>query len=88
MLGEGQAVPMHRFRPNVVVTGTQAWEEDDWDTFTVSAPSHAPCKFRSVMPCDRCKVGANRSVPEGFFLGGWAMAISLWQDPVRCTMLT
>ena len=57
VLGEGQAVPMHRFRPNVVVSGTQAFEEDDWDTFTVSAPSHAPCKFKSVMPCDRCKVG-------------------------------
>ena len=65
VLEKGQAVPMHRFRPNVVVSGTQAFEEDDWDTFTVSAPSHAPCKFKSVMPCDRCKVCLSQSVLQG-----------------------
>ena len=55
-LGHEAAVPMERFRPNIVVTGTRAFEEDDWETFTVAGPGHAPCKFHAVMPCDRCKV--------------------------------
>lgn len=53
-LGEA-AVPMERFRPNLVVAGTEAWEEDDWESFTVSGPGHGPCKFSATMPCDRCK---------------------------------
>lgn len=57
LLGEENAVPMERFRPNVVVTGTLPWEEDDWETFTLSGPAHAACKFWAVMPCDRCKAG-------------------------------
>ncbi len=52
---EGAAVPMERFRPNLVVAGTEAWEEDDWESFTVSGHGHAPCKFSATMPCDRCK---------------------------------
>ena len=55
LLGKEQAVPMERFRPNVVVAGTQAWEEDDWETYTLSGPAHSPCKFSATMPCDRCK---------------------------------
>lgn len=55
LLGEEQAVPMHRFRPNVVVAGTQPWEEDDWETYTIWGPSHSPCKFNATLPCDRCK---------------------------------
>ncbi len=55
LLGEEQAVPMHRFRPNVVVAGTQPWEEDDWETYTISGPTHSPCKFSATLPCDRCK---------------------------------
>jgi uncharacterized protein YcbX len=57
VLGEGQAVPMERFRPNLVLSETEApFAEDAWDTFTAKGPSHSPCKFRAVMPCDRCKV--------------------------------
>ena len=65
LLGEEQAVPMQRFRPNVVVAGTQPWEEDDWETYTISGPAHAPCKFSATMPCDRCKARASPRCTSG-----------------------
>ena len=74
---------MHRFRPNVVVSGTQAFEEDDWDTFTVSSPSHAPCKFQSVMPCDRWQGGRKMTCPGRLFFGvlgdGHQLALRLYE---------
>ncbi|SCE68202.1 MOSC domain-containing protein [Micromonospora mirobrigensis] len=46
-------VPMSRFRPNLVVTGTPAWAEDDWAgrRFRIGATT-----FRAAGPCDRCVV--------------------------------
>ncbi|MGA5896050.1 MOSC domain-containing protein [Streptomyces venetus] len=44
-------LPMNRFRPNVVVTGTTAWAEDDWSRITVGEVS-----FRVAKPCGRCVV--------------------------------
>jgi uncharacterized protein YcbX len=44
-------LPMNRFRPNVVVGGTPAWEEDDWKAITIGA-----IPLRVVKPCDRCVV--------------------------------
>ena len=69
LLGEEQAVPMQRFRPNLVVAGTQPWEEDDWETYTISGPAHSPCKFSATMPCDRCKVRLSK--PEVAPCGCW-----------------
>ena len=34
-LGPEQAVPMDRFRPNIVVQGVLAWEEDRWRSIRV-----------------------------------------------------
>lgn len=42
-------VPMNRFRPNVVVTGTAPFEEDGWRRIRIGA-----MHFRAVKPCARC----------------------------------
>jgi uncharacterized protein YcbX len=44
-------VPMDRFRPNVVVAGGTAWEEDSWQRVRVG-----PVPLRVVKPCERCVV--------------------------------
>ncbi|WP_275124989.1 MOSC domain-containing protein [Streptomyces mobaraensis] len=48
--GEGP-LPMDRFRPNVVVGGTGAWEEDGWRRVRLGEVT-----FRVVKPCGRCVV--------------------------------
>ncbi|MEM6380670.1 MAG: MOSC domain-containing protein, partial [Bacteroidota bacterium] len=42
-------VTMDRFRPNLIYSGQQAWEEDDWRSFSIGIVS-----FRSLKPCARC----------------------------------
>lgn len=42
-------LPMNRFRPNVVVSGTTPYEEDTWRRF-----SSGPVAFDAVKPCARC----------------------------------
>jgi len=42
-------VPMNRFRPNLVVSGSQPYEEDGWRNFLVGKN-----KFAAVKPCARC----------------------------------
>ncbi len=44
-------LPMDRFRPNLVVEGTEPWEEDGWRRITVG-----DVPFRVVKPCGRCVV--------------------------------
>lgn len=44
-----KAVPMNRFRPNLVFTGGQAYEEDTWRDFKVGAT-----RLVGVKPCARC----------------------------------
>ncbi|MCZ9343130.1 MOSC domain-containing protein, partial [Streptomyces sp. TRM76130] len=44
-------LPMDRFRPNVVVSGTAAWAEDDWSRLTIGEVS-----FRVAKPSGRCVV--------------------------------
>ena len=45
----GEPVPMTRFRPNVVVRGTEPWAEEGWKRVRVGTR-----EFRVVKPCDRC----------------------------------
>lgn len=47
----GEAVPMARFRPNIVVRGVSAWAEDSWRRVRVGE-----AVLRLVKPCDRCIV--------------------------------
>lgn len=48
--GEGP-LPMNRFRPNVVVAGTDAWAEDDWRRIAIGDVT-----FRVTKMCGRCVV--------------------------------
>jgi uncharacterized protein len=45
------AVPMDRFRPNLVVTGCDAYAEDGWKRFKIGRHT-----FRAAGPCARCIV--------------------------------
>jgi len=45
------ALPMNRFRPNIVVSGAQPYAEDHWDEIKVGG-----AVLRGVKPCGRCQV--------------------------------
>jgi uncharacterized protein YcbX len=42
-------LPMNRFRPNLVIRGGAAFEEDELGTFSIGE-----LRFQAVKPCDRC----------------------------------
>ncbi len=42
-------IPMDRFRPNLVFTGGEPYEEDSWKQFSIGKN-----KFIGVKPCSRC----------------------------------
>ena len=44
-----QPIPMNRFRPNLVVSGCEAFAEDSWKSIKIGSIA-----FRVVKPCDRC----------------------------------
>lgn len=44
-----EPVPMNRFRPNIVFTGGDPYEEDSWRQFRIGAN-----RFLGVKPCGRC----------------------------------
>ena len=44
-----EAVPMNRFRPNLVFTGGQPYEEESWRDFKIGTN-----QFVGVKPCSRC----------------------------------
>ncbi|MEU9265730.1 MOSC N-terminal beta barrel domain-containing protein [Streptomyces sp. NPDC048251] len=44
-------LPMNRFRPNLVLAGTDPWAEDDWSRIVVGEVG-----FRVAKPCGRCVV--------------------------------
>ncbi|MER6304214.1 MOSC N-terminal beta barrel domain-containing protein [Kitasatospora sp. NPDC001539] len=46
-----ETLPMERFRPNVVVSGTEAWAEDGWRRIRIGSLT-----FKVVKPCGRCVV--------------------------------
>jgi len=47
----GQSVPMARFRPNLVVDGAAAWDEDGWGWLETPGT-----RLRLASACARCKV--------------------------------
>ena len=47
----GRAIPVERFRPNIVVSANRPHEEDFWKEFTIGT-----LPFRGVKLCARCKV--------------------------------
>lgn len=46
-----EPLPMTRFRPNLVVSGAEAWAEDDWRRIKVG-----DAVFRAVKGCARCVI--------------------------------
>jgi uncharacterized protein len=44
-----QPVPMNRFRPNLVFTGGEPFEEDTWENFRIGSK-----RFKGVKLCARC----------------------------------
>jgi uncharacterized protein YcbX len=46
-----EPVPMNRFRPNFVVTGNDAFEEDGWRKIRIGETA-----FYVVKPCERCTI--------------------------------
>lgn len=50
-LPEEGPLPMDRFRPNAVLSGTEAWAEDAWVRIRIGE-----VEFRVVKPCGRCVV--------------------------------
>ena len=45
------ALPMNRFRPNLVVSGSAPYAEDNWQELRIGGAA-----FRGVKPCGRCQV--------------------------------
>lgn len=55
-----QPVPMDRFRPNLVITGSAPYEEDTWSEIQVGA-----VRMHVAKPCARCAVpGVNQDTGE------------------------
>jgi uncharacterized protein len=53
---ETNALPMNRFRPNVVLRGLPAWEEDFIDEISMPSESGGEVVLKLVKPCVRCEV--------------------------------
>lgn len=47
-----RALPMNRFRPNLVVQGAPAWDEDEWTL--LRATRNGGVDLAAVKPCSRC----------------------------------
>lgn len=46
-----EPLPMNRFRPNLVISGADAFEEDGWENIRMG-----DALFRSTKPCERCVI--------------------------------
>ena len=64
-----EPVPMHRFRPSVVINGAAAWSEDDW-----MAMQLGDIDCDAVKPCARCVVTTTDQLTG---------ARSVHQEPLR-----
>lgn len=53
-------LPMNRFRPNVVVSGTDAWAEDGWSRVEIGEAA-----FRVAKMCGRCVVTTTDQTTAG-----------------------
>jgi uncharacterized protein YcbX len=51
------SVPMNRFRPNIVIDGIEAFEEDYAESLTIAKLDQAIC-LRPIKPCPRCPMPA------------------------------
>jgi uncharacterized protein len=56
-------IPMNRFRPNIVVSDSEAFAEDNWKEIKIGNTT-----FRSTKPCERC-IMTTVEQTEGVFTG-------------------
>ncbi|MBC7683091.1 MAG: MOSC N-terminal beta barrel domain-containing protein [Ferruginibacter sp.] len=60
LLAAGEAtVAMERFRPNIVLAGIEAHDEDRLDELLIATAqdgAHSPARLRMVKPCPRCPI--------------------------------
>lgn len=56
-LAEGghEAVTMARFRPNLVLSGLEPWDEDQLDELVIDTDD-GPVRLKLVKPCSRCQI--------------------------------
>jgi len=47
----GKTIPMHRFRPNIVLSGCAAYEDDLWQRIRIGE-----CELEFAQPCTRCVI--------------------------------
>ena len=62
------SIPMNRFRPNLVISGSGAFAEDGWSAIQVDCGGAASVSFGVVKPCARCKmptIDQTTGVPDG-----------------------
>ncbi|MCP5285840.1 MAG: MOSC domain-containing protein [Burkholderiaceae bacterium] len=50
-----EPVTMARFRPNLVLSGLQPWDEDHLDTLEITTDD-GPVRLKLVKPCSRCQI--------------------------------
>jgi uncharacterized protein YcbX len=50
-MAKGQAIPMDRFRPNIIIDGARPFEEDQWHTLLIEGT-----EFLHGKPCSRCMI--------------------------------
>jgi hypothetical protein len=50
------AVGMERFRPNIVLSGIEAHDEDRLDVLSIVADGESPVELKAVKPCPRCPI--------------------------------
>ena len=56
-----EPVPMNRFRPNLVIEGGVAYQEDSWHNVSIGS-----VRFRVAKPCERCMIPTvNQDTGEG-----------------------
>ena len=46
-----EKLPIDRFRNNITIDGTDAWEEESWQKVQIGS-----AKFKVLLPCGRCQV--------------------------------
>ena len=51
------AVPMNRFRPNIVIDGIAAFEEEYAESFSIDEAGQTIC-LKPIKPCPRCPMPA------------------------------
>lgn len=54
--GDAPAVPMNRFRPNLVAAGFAGYAEDEWRRIVVGDADGASVYLDLVKPCARCSI--------------------------------